>query len=78
MSWKVEVERVSNGFIVRNLTEDDENVIVFSDDRETPVEAAQSMLYELVEIFGVNPSRYAAQRINIRIEPGDKYTQQEN
>lgn len=72
----ITIEMARNGWIVRDKQgEELEHVYVFSEgdtDKES-VEGFRNLLWQLNELCGPTTSRYSAHRINITIEPGDKY-----
>lgn len=70
------IELARNGWIVRDKQDEElEHVYVFSEgdsDKES-VEGFRSLLWTLNHLCGPTTSRYSAHRINITIEPGDKW-----
>lgn len=67
---KATIKSTLNGYIL-SLKMDDEGIeqYVFAD----TVEGFQELLFELNNYIGPSTSRYSAQRIQITIEPGDKF-----
>ena len=66
---RLTIERVSNGFLVRN--EEDLSVTVFQepdDDYFSIVEAGHGMLWEIIDFFGLYGSKHDAKRLAVRIE----------
>jgi len=70
------IELARNGWVIRDKTDGElEQVFVFSEgdtDKEA-VEGFASFLWTLTDLCGPTTSRYSAHRIQIKIEPGDKY-----
>lgn len=71
------IETVSNGWIVRNKwNEDDESEVVYSSvisKDEDEIGAAVVLLWEIVETLGISGSRYDEWRIHISKKHGDKW-----
>lgn len=83
---KIIVRRIDNGFLITDLSEQDENgdtrpvitcVEIGEDTEESETLAApramQRLLWHLVDALGEFGSRYDKERIRINIEHGDKY-----
>ena len=63
----ITIKRACNGFIVEDKEEP--YVAVYGDD----VEDIQEMMSDLINTLGYTGSRHDAERLYVRIEPGDKY-----
>ena len=63
----ITIKRACNGFIVEDKEEP--YVAVYGDE----VEDIQEMMSDLINTLGYTGSRHDAERLYVRIEPGDKY-----
>ena len=75
-TYDARVERVENGYIVY-LSGDDPNsgaVSICEDDDNDPLKSIESVLWEVIEHFAAGGSRYDKERIVVRREPGDKWS----
>lgn len=77
-SWHIDIERVSNGFILRSPGETDDEaeyvrVVHESDQTDAKVDAAVEMLYEVADYFGLLGSKYDRKRLSIGTQPGYAY-----
>ena len=81
----IDILQVDNGFIVNYLdyeTESDEPVeraLVFEykDSTYGMIEAAEEMLWFIIEQLGLGGSRYDEKRLRVGFEKGDKYEEGE-
>ena len=82
----MEIERVGNGYIVHTFEGEDGDVgfegkdedvgpttSVIRDDENDELKSTEELLWEVIEYFGKQGSRYDAERLRINREPGDKY-----
>jgi len=75
----MEITQVNNGFIVRVLEGDGFDlekkgtVFQFKDSDFGVIEAAEEMLWFIIDYFGLSGSRYDEKRLVVRFEKGDKY-----
>lgn len=74
MSWKLEIERVSNGLILRDEEDETTEVYTFDESDDNVATAGQHAIWSLMEKLDLTGSRYDKDRLRIRVEPGDKYT----
>jgi hypothetical protein len=75
MDWGITIRRVDNGYIARYPDFDDEEPTicetVFAEDEQGRLETARSLLYHVLEYFGICHSKHNKQNIVVRIEPND-------
>ena len=74
-NWDARVERVDNGYVVY-LSGDDPNsgsIAVCENDDDDELKSFESVLWELMEHFGVVGNRHDKERLSIVRVPGDKY-----
>jgi hypothetical protein len=69
MMSKLTIERVRNGYIIRDEGEDATFVIAADDE----VAASCQMLVEVNDLIGRPGSRYDGERIRVIVLPGDKW-----
>jgi hypothetical protein len=66
----ISVRKVTNGYIVTEYDETDRPIeSVYPE----TIEGAVELLYHILEETHGMGSRYDAERVRIRVEPGDKY-----
>jgi hypothetical protein len=66
---KLTIERVRNGYIIRDEAEDETWVVAENND----VTAAWAMLSEVNGLIGHPGSRHDAERVRVIVLPGDKW-----
>lgn len=72
----ITIKQVFNGWILEDKTDDEmARTYVFTegDSEKESIEGFRMLLWQLNDLCGPTTSRYSAHRINITIEPGDKY-----
>lgn len=71
---KLTIERVANGFLIRN--EEDLSVTVFEDKEDADFpdrESGYHMLWEIMDFFGLRGSKHDSKRLAVVFdEPGKK------
>lgn len=72
--WGLEIRKVKDGFIIKD-SNGDETVAKESEDDE--ISAAEDLLHQIIEFFGLRGNRYDRERIRVVREVGNKYTPQE-
>jgi len=73
MAWEIKIKKVSNGYQVLIPAEDEdhiptETVIEIPDTEFGELEAMQTLLYEVIEYFGVIGSKHDKKRLRVNIE----------
>ena len=64
---KVVIEKVSNGYILRDYTDDTEpESAVFEESNQCAVAHIQYLLYSLLDVFGESGSKHDQHRLNIK------------
>ena len=74
--YGLEIIRASNGFIITDLQNGDETVYEDEDDYTTPdepINAMESLLWFIIEYFGMGGSKHSRQRLRVIREPEEKY-----
>ena len=76
--WGVSIIRHDNGYLLALEPSEKEGEItaveVYEDDEDDPLKGIESVLWRVIDHFGMMGSRYDKERIVIRREPGDKST----
>ena len=75
---KLEIEAVSNGYILRCLDDDEHDTppvtSVFGNGDDLPdARTFADLLHEIRDLIGPADSRYDPERVYIELRPGDKY-----
>ena len=63
---KLTIERVANGFLIRN--EEDSSMIVFEDEENADFpdrESGYHMLWEIIEFFNLRGSKHDSKRLSV-------------
>lgn len=68
MTWFLKIVRKQNGYL---LTGNDNYEKVIEDDETNALLAGQRLLWEVLDYFGANGSKFDEQRINIVIEKNE-------
>lgn len=75
------IRKAKNGYILKvtDFVDDETEEIVFQEkyDEDDEIECFADFLQVLNENYGPTTNRYSAKRIYIRVEPGDKYEEEE-
>jgi hypothetical protein len=74
------VTRVSNGYkvyIPRDDGDEEDKELVFGDIEEDSLFSFESVLWELIDYFGMMGSRYDKERLVVTRKPGDKHADYE-
>ena len=74
--WYLKITRVNNGYILEGPNDHGvitESVIQEPETEHGEIDGGISMLWEVLEFFGLAGSRHDEKRIRIVTEPGDKY-----
>lgn len=69
-SWGLEIRKVENGFVIKD-SEGSETIA--EETRDGELSAAEDLLNQVIEFFGLRGSRYDRERIRVVKEVGDKY-----
>lgn len=73
---KFKIRHVTNGAILRVETDAPDaevDEVVYQEREDDEIEAFADFLRHLLDHYGPTTSRYSAKRINVVVEPGDKY-----
>lgn len=73
MKWAIGIMRVSNGYILKWYDEDEEDrefpqSMVIEEEEGGELKAAQKMLWEVLEYFGIYYSKHNKRNLVVKIE----------
>jgi len=74
--YGLEIIRVANGFIITDLQEGEQTVYEDVDDytsADEPINAMESLLWFIIEHFGMGGSSHSKERLRVIREPGERY-----
>ena len=76
MKWKIEVEKVNNGYILNYINDEENQQEVFQckdENDETNRDHVIAMLYTIIDVFSELGTKHDKRRIKIGYRKGDEY-----
>ena len=79
MKWELRIRKAENGFILESDIDEGLGVteMLLEDDENDELKSGESLLWQVIEFFGLRTSRYAKEVLTITREQGDKYEPEE-
>ncbi len=72
--WGVEIVRIDNGFLIKD---NEGKITVVEDKDDDEYLAGEKLLWEIINFFNLEGSRYDKKRLSVVSMVGDKYTPKE-
>ena len=75
MDWKLEIKKISNGYILKGRFDDGEivttHIIEEEDEEDSDLEAMEKLLWEVKEYFGIYYSKHNKKNLVIEIQKNE-------